>query len=312
MRNQSRPGLSHSLTSTALLVLVLALSSNAQNLLVPAGTVTLPACSTACNPLYQAQYACVPPAAPASGPEIYTTCFCQSNFLIPLKAGAAGLCDTACSTADLALIHNWYNAKCGAGAATTTIPGVGVTTTVVVDAPGAATTSPATTTAGTTSTASTTLNAALPGSTTTSSSSSASNTDPPQTWIQSHYQWVIMLVVIFVGLALISVAGVYFRRRYHRKRDAALGPTLPSTMAAGALGTRPASVAAPAQSAQMHWGPHQHQNHTQGYLYAEGYGGAGAGTGSGAGAGSIRSEKEAEAGPTPLRAVRPARPPRPY
>lgn len=83
----------------------------------------LPACAQSCPVLLQAQSACVPPplgAAAVSNQQTYTSCFCQSSYLGPLKAGTGTSVCPTCSTADMSTTQQWYNGLCGTqnGAAT--------------------------------------------------------------------------------------------------------------------------------------------------------------------------------------------------
>ena len=73
----------------------------------------LPACANQCQPLYTAQYACIPPQAPVSDDAAYRSCFCQSAFLHNLYSTPAGLCDGICPPDGLAQIRNWYVGTCG-------------------------------------------------------------------------------------------------------------------------------------------------------------------------------------------------------
>lgn len=77
------------------------------------GPGALPSCANTCTALYNAQTACVPPAAPATNQASYTGCFCQSAYLAPLYRSAAGVCDQACGGADLTQIQRWYAGLCG-------------------------------------------------------------------------------------------------------------------------------------------------------------------------------------------------------
>jgi len=69
------------------------------------------------------------------------------------------------------------------------------------------------------------------GSTTTSSSSksgsSVKNSHP--SWIEQHYRWVIMLIVIFLAAVIGTVLGVWLKRRYKRRN---LGHSRDSVLAA--------------------------------------------------------------------------------
>ena len=78
----------------------------------------LPQCAFQCGTLLSAQQLCVPPTAPAQGQAIYQSCFCNSNYLVTYKAGAASpVCDDVCtSDADRQQILGWYTQLCAAGA----------------------------------------------------------------------------------------------------------------------------------------------------------------------------------------------------
>jgi len=78
----------------------------------------LPACATACGPLYDANGGCTPPVKPAQD----VSCFCNHSKLAPFKTGTAGVCDTACANAaDLSTIQQWFAGFCDKqGQATTT------------------------------------------------------------------------------------------------------------------------------------------------------------------------------------------------
>lgn len=85
-------------------------------------TGALPSCANTCTALYNAQDACVPPAAPVTNQAIYQSCFCQSAYLAPLYTSPAGVCDQACGGADLTKIQSWYKGLCGQRAAGAVAP----------------------------------------------------------------------------------------------------------------------------------------------------------------------------------------------
>lgn len=72
----------------------------------------LPSCATQCQPLYAAQYACIPPQAPIADPLTYQACFCRSPILQPLYSRDVGICDGICPPEQLAQIRNWYLGRC--------------------------------------------------------------------------------------------------------------------------------------------------------------------------------------------------------
>ncbi|KAI9868259.1 MAG: hypothetical protein M1830_005687 [Pleopsidium flavum] len=165
----------------------------------------LPACANLCTPLYNAQNACIPPAAPATNQQTYQGCFCQSGYLTSLYNTPTGICDQACGSADLTQIQNWYKGLCGQRA--------GV-------APGSSTVAGSTTLATSTSTSATGVAGAHSSSTPSSVLSQSNGADSPQhDWFGTHWRWVVMLIILFLGLALIAVASVLLRRRYRRRKE---------------------------------------------------------------------------------------------
>ncbi len=92
-------------------------------------------CFVNCGHLYDANGACVPPAAPTAAASVYDACFCSNALLKPFLTGTAGVCDGVCTDATgLATIQSWYTSFCGnidaaaapTGAATTTVGASGV------------------------------------------------------------------------------------------------------------------------------------------------------------------------------------------
>ncbi|KAF4552417.1 Hypothetical protein D9617_10g073980 [Elsinoe fawcettii] len=188
--------------------LLLWTSSTLAQQLLSFGPNALPACAQACQYLQQAQAACVPPAAPATGQETYLTCFCQSAYLVNLRSDATQLCGNVCQGSDLPLISQWYTITCAAGSNQQT-PQQPATTTSTPTAAGPTTTSTSTA-AGSTAT---------PISQNGSSSANRQN----QSWWAGHWKWVLMIILIVVILALLTVAGVWWRRRHRRKQDVMSG-----------------------------------------------------------------------------------------
>ncbi|KAI2640375.1 hypothetical protein GGS26DRAFT_155151 [Hypomontagnella submonticulosa] len=166
---------------------------------------SLPSCAVQCGPLYDANGACVPPAAPAADETTYDNCFCAYNKLQPFKQGTSGVCDTACVTdpAGLSSIQGWFTSLCNKAAA-----------------------------AVTTSSSS---------STSTGTSSADSNKQANGgggDWLSTHWQWVIMIVIVVVGIAGIWVGACIWRRKYLKKKDRMyeLGKGLPSNIAVNTQG----------------------------------------------------------------------------
>ncbi|KAL0475145.1 hypothetical protein QR685DRAFT_577863 [Neurospora intermedia] len=78
-------------------------------------TQSLPACVTACGPLYDVNGACATATAAAN---VLQNCFCGDARLAPFSTGTAGVCDGACAATptDLARIQAWYTGYCKATA----------------------------------------------------------------------------------------------------------------------------------------------------------------------------------------------------
>ncbi|CAK7568448.1 MAG: hypothetical protein SEPTF4163_006438 [Sporothrix epigloea] len=150
---------------------------------------SLPSCATNCGHLYDANGACVPPAVTSGPVAQYASCFCNNALIAPFSTGTAGVCDDAC-TADsggLSSIHVWFSSYCAAEQKNL-----------------------ATNTATTIPTAS---------ATNKGSSGSNSSTSTNHSWFASHYQWVIFIVVMLVGLTSLWIGACVWHRRYLRKKD---------------------------------------------------------------------------------------------
>lgn len=76
----------------------------------------LPSCATACGHLYDANGACVPPAAPTGDSVQYASCFCNNAQIAAFSTGTAGVCDDACTapgdSGGLQSIHGWFSSYC--------------------------------------------------------------------------------------------------------------------------------------------------------------------------------------------------------
>ncbi|KAM0457388.1 hypothetical protein ACHAPV_003300 [Trichoderma viride] len=153
--------------------------------IVPFGNIQkLPACAAACGHLYDANGACVPPAVPSNNPSAYTSCFCFDSRLTAFSTTTGGVCDDACTAnpSGLSSITSWYHSMCNG-------------------------------------------QKAVAPSTTSSTSSTSTNAIPEQSqvasgdWISNHWQWVVMLVILVVGIAGIWIGACIWRRRYLRKRE---------------------------------------------------------------------------------------------
>ncbi|KAK8049452.1 hypothetical protein PG994_011182 [Apiospora phragmitis] len=173
----------------------------------PATTVvpfaSLPSCATLCGPLYDANGACVPPAAPQADADTYDKCFCQNAKLQPFYQGSSGVCGTGVCDADpngLSGIQSWFTQFCQGKQA------------------GSQTTSA--------------------GGSSSTSGSKASQQGGGGSWISTHWQWVIFIVVVVLGIAGIWTGACIWRRKYLRKKDRMyeLGKGLPSSVAVDSHG----------------------------------------------------------------------------
>ncbi|KAE8395167.1 hypothetical protein BDV23DRAFT_146273 [Aspergillus alliaceus] len=172
-----------------LITLALSLSVRADdtNLIPSAASDSFPSCALSCPVLQQAQSACIPPNAPGNGRSTYVSCFCQSSLISQLHVSADGTCaDTCTNPADRSTLKTWYSDFCSSG--------------------GSKDTATQTTSAASTST-----------STSTSAPKSQNNYPAPKSWWSTHYQWVIMVIVLIVGFGAIAVGGVWLKRRHDAK-----------------------------------------------------------------------------------------------
>lgn len=201
------------LSSGALLPLASAVSQTSPPPVTPSPdqpivpfTSKLPACATACGPLWNVEGTCLLPA----NINNKQNCFCTSTTLTPMLQSTAevqSICgpQSCQDTNDLQTIQNWFKSYCNVKAVAPPTP--------------------------------TTTEAASPTSTPTEVSKPPGN----QTWIQSHYGWVIFLVVVTVAIVAGWILASYFRRRYLRRKErefemrppVALGPHQMQSMTGG-------------------------------------------------------------------------------
>ncbi|KAJ5178717.1 hypothetical protein N7492_001927 [Penicillium capsulatum] len=193
------------------------LSAHAASLIPTTASDSFPQCAVDCAVLQQAQDSCT-----AGAESSWVSCFCESALLTSLKS-SGNICTSCTSTADQSLLSSWYNNYCRSGGSK--------------KAPGNAAT--------TTTTSDTTTAAATTGPTTTASSANANHASVAEEHPScTHYQWVIMLIVLAVAFSIIAVLGVWLKRRYDA-RHAQLYPQSNSANASGVLGSS-AGVLTPA------------------------------------------------------------------
>ncbi|EQL00643.1 hypothetical protein OCS_03646 [Ophiocordyceps sinensis CO18] len=140
----------------------------------------LPDCAKRCGPLYDANGACVPPAAPEAAAGSYTPPPPPKPLPAPTRPAFA-------ATPRSPLSPKESRAAQGGGAGDNEKPSNGQT-----------------------------------GS--KGNQKQSSNTPGPSTgnggdWLSNHWQWVIMIVVLVVGIAAIWIGACVWRRRYLRKKD---------------------------------------------------------------------------------------------
>ncbi|KAE8368872.1 hypothetical protein BDV27DRAFT_121791 [Aspergillus caelatus] len=175
-----------------LITLVLSLSARAADdttLIPTAASDSFPSCALSCSILQQAQTGCVPPTAQSSDRSTYVSCFCQSSLISQLHNSADGTCADTCTSADdRTKLQTWYNDFCSSGGQNKG-------------------------TAASESSA-----AASPSTSTSASTAKSQNTYPaPKSWWSTHYQWVIMVIVLAVGFTAIAIVGVWLKRRHDAK-----------------------------------------------------------------------------------------------
>ena len=151
----------------------------------------LPNCAFSCQTLLNAQSTCVPSGgAPTSNQQTYQSCFCQSSYLVPFKSSPVDICQGGCTATDLQQIQSWYTNLCNGG--------------VVVTPGGSAATS-----------SSSSSSAAAATSTSSTQKTSNKGTSNP-TWIGTHYQWVIMIIILILAGVAAIYGGLWLKRRYQR------------------------------------------------------------------------------------------------
>jgi hypothetical protein len=166
-----------------------------------ADTAKLPACAVNCGALYDANGACVPPAAPVGEALAYTACFCSQGVVAPFSTAATGVCDSVCQPNDLSSVQAWFQGLCGVQNNNNNNNNGGNND----------------------------GNGRDSGSGNSNNGDSTGNTggstghhkikEPTGDWLSNHWQWVIMLVILVVGIAGIWIGACIWRRRYLKKKD---------------------------------------------------------------------------------------------
>lgn len=76
--------------------------------------------------------------------------------------------------------------------------------------------------------------------------------------MQNHWQWVLMVIILFFGLLGFGFLLRFLRKRHHRRKESSR-TTLPSSLETG--------IADSAVVRRDMWGPHQHMAHSGGWEY---------------------------------------------
>lgn len=170
-----------------------------------------PQCGIDCSVLNSAQDSCT-----AGAESSWTSCFCQSSLLTSLKTSGS-LCSN-CDSSDQTTLSDWYNSYCKSGGKSSS-SNSNSNKNSNKDSTNTATTTSATSTATGASNA----------------SSKNATTEENKSWWSTHYQWVIMLIVLVIGFTILAILGVWLKRRYEAKRpNLYAGPGAASS--SGALG----------------------------------------------------------------------------
>lgn len=147
----------------------------------------LPGCVQQCGPLWDVNGKCAPANGAGGGPDNIANCFCADDRLKPLLTATTGVCppsvcNLAGEQAAIGSLQGWYTSFCANRAAPTT----------------------------------SSSNSAAP---TSGGSSGNRNNQGGGTWLSGHWQWVVFIVVMVIGIAGIWIGACIWRRRYLRKRD---------------------------------------------------------------------------------------------
>ncbi|KPI46044.1 uncharacterized protein AB675_612 [Cyphellophora attinorum] len=247
----------------------------AQNFVPTGANGQFPACAASCAVLEQTQSTCLTQTGQQTTGLAAENCFCQSAALQGLYSTPDALCVAECpSSTDRAGLRTWFMSFCAQ-------VGQGVD-------PNAQTTSATPTATATDSTGTSTPTAIDAGSSSGSNSTTQSASNGNESWISGHWQWIVMIIALAIGLGLLAALLIFLKKRHRRKvneRRAQMGgfPT-EREKAAGARAATPDL-----------WGPHQHMHASKGWEYQEG---AGPGVMAAGAVPGSRSEKADRAGRT--------------
>lgn len=119
-----------------------------------------------------------------AGLDGYQSCFCLDTRVMAMSTATTGVCDDVCQGEQLGSVVNWFRSMCHVDEKT-----------------------------------SSSSSSTATDSESTGGSSSNVNNGNGGSWLSHHWQWVVMLVVLVVGIAAIWVGACIFRRRYLRKKE---------------------------------------------------------------------------------------------
>ncbi|KAF2720038.1 hypothetical protein K431DRAFT_227400 [Polychaeton citri CBS 116435] len=172
----------------------------------------IPQCGNQCGVLSSAATEC---GGGSSSSQAIWACFCQRVYSANPTAivSGTGLCtDTCSSTSDQSATIDWFRSQCGDdnGASEHADSGSG--------------------SGGTNTQSSTASTSSSTGSTTSASGNggSGASTDGngilgenPSTedWWSRHWKWIVMLIALAVGLSLIGIGAVWYKKRRQRRAD---------------------------------------------------------------------------------------------
>lgn len=144
------------------------------------GHAAFPSCAVNCSLLQQAQTECAD-----NDHATIASCFCQSSLIDQLHSSPDGVCDQVCTASDRALLHAWYGRYCSKN---TKRDSVSALETPLED--------------------------------TKMAPSQNFSTLKPRgggDWWSTHYQWIIMVIVLIIGFTILTVLGVWLKRRHDAK-----------------------------------------------------------------------------------------------
>lgn len=241
----------------------------AQNFLPSGADGNFPACAATCALLQQAQSTCVAQTGQQTSGLAAENCFCQSAELQSLYSTPDALCVAECPTAsDRVGLRTWFTSFCaqvGQGVDPNASSTGGTSTTIV--------TSTSTNTNGPTRTP----NTVVSGEQHATTDSGTWYVSLANQWavmshtfrFSSHWQWIVMVIVLAIGLGALAWLLIFLRNRHRRKVDerrAQIG---------GFPSAREKAAGARAATPDL-WGPHQvsscHLTYSQQSSHAVAYG----------------------------------------